>query len=274
MPMYVRTFAVENVATLHRLYEQNFGLVEALIIEERRQVSRGRAVQPSFATLRQLEASYLRFNNQLDELGKRTAARADRHIKERIRATRALNRGDTGRGQHLRNAVRSHPLGRVRSLSTGAVGVASVSVLDALHNPIGGWGPYWQAQEYGTAQLSPRGPIPKQKGRKIRGAFFGRGFAGDPDPPRAEFRGLGVGPHPIFVSSKAGAGLGQALGFGSRGVGKQGGKGGGLGTIGVELPGRHFIRDGANLAEAEWRNGLRAIEFRVLRDLRALGVRP
>lgn len=268
MPQYVRTFVIENVANVHRHYGRTFRLIEEIIAEERRA-----GLPPSLNTLQLLERSYLEFNNALDALAKRTAAAATGAIKDRIRATRAVNRGDTGRGQHLRNAIRSRPLGRVAGLSTGAVGVADVRVLDALVNPVGHWGPYWQAQEYGTAALSPRGAIPKQSGRVIRGGFFGRGFGGDPVRPLAEFRGLGVGPHPIFVSSRVGGSLFQGLGFGARGIGRQGGVGGGFGTIGVELPGRHFIRDGANLAHADWLSGMRALEFRALRDLRAAGVR-
>jgi hypothetical protein len=269
MALYVRTFVVENVATIHRRYAASFRLVEDLIAAER-----AAGVPPSVSTLSLLEASYVRFNRDLDALAKRTAITATDNIKQRIRATRALNRGDTGRGQHLRNAIRSAALPRIGGLATGAVGVADVAILDALRNPIGRWGPYWQAQEYGTAAESARGEVPKQKGRVIRGAFFGRGFSGDPSPPDPNFQGLRVGPHPIFVSSRAGAALLQAAGFsGARGVGKKGGVAGGFGTISVELPGRHFIRDGANLARTEWLSGMRALEFRALRDLRAAGVR-
>lgn len=270
MPVYVRTFVVENVVRIHRHYSRSFALVEAIIAEERRA-----GLPPSLGTLRLLEASYLKFNRQLDAVAKRTATQADAAIKERIQATRALNRGDTGRGQHLRNSVRSRALPRIGGLAHGAVGVADVRLLDALRNPVGHWGPYWQAQEYGTAAPSARGAIPAQKGRVIRGAFFGRGFAGSGEPPRREFQGLRVGPHPIFVSSRAGAALFQAAGFtGARGVGRRGGVAGGFGTISVELPGRHFIRDGANAARVNWRSAMRALEFQALRDLRAVGVRP
>lgn len=268
-PLYARIFVIENVARVHRHYANTFKIVEEIIALERKA-----GLPPSVNTLALLESSYLRFNDSLDVLAKKTAREADVAIKDRILATRALNRGDTGRGQHLRNAVRSRALPAIAGLSTGAVGVANIAILDALRNPLGNYGPYWQAQEYGTAAESPRGPIPRQKGRVIRGSFFGRNFAGDGEPPRRDLQGLGVGPHPIFVSSAAGGAAARALGHSSRGVGKRGGVGGGFGTISVELPGRHFIRDGANLAAAKWRSDMRAIEFRALRDLRAAGVRP
>jgi hypothetical protein len=257
---YARIFVVADIADVHRAFDRDMRLAERII-----QVEKAARLPPTAAaTLLLLERAYVDFNRRLNELARTTAGQATASIKQRIQATRALNRGDTGRGTHLRNAVRSRPLRPAGRLATGAVGVGDLAVLDALVNPVGGYGPYWRAQEYGTGTAE----VPAQKGRVIRGYFFGRGFGGTPERPQQQFRGLGVGPHPIFVSASAGAAAFGALGFGG-GHGTGGGRGG-YGTISVELPGRHFIRDGANAAERNWRQALRAIEFQTLRDLRAI----
>jgi hypothetical protein len=263
VPRYVRVFSLADVAELHRAFDRDFTLAERVIAAERRAGLPPTAIN----TLRLLEVAYADMNRGLDALAKRTAVEATAAIKQRIAATRARNRGDTGRGQHLRNAVKSRALPRVAGLATGEVGVADVAVLDALVNPIGGYGSYWRAQEYGTGVDSPFGPIPSQVGRVIRGYFFGRGFSGTPEPPREQYRGLGVGPSPIFVGARAGAAAFGGLGF-AGGAGRQGGKGG-YGTISVDLPGRHFVRDGADVARTNWLRGIRAIEWDTRRALRA-----
>jgi hypothetical protein len=256
---YARIFAPTNILTVHELFARDLSLAERIDQLERAK----KLPSTAAATITLLERAYADFNRSLDEHARVTARLATTSIKGRIAATRAMNRGDTGRGQHLRNAIRSRALGRSGGLATGAVGVADLDVLDALRNPIGDYGPYWRAQEHGTGTAE----VKAQTGRVIRGYFFGRGFGGTPEPPRGQYRGLGAGPHPIFVSGASGAAAFGALGF-SGGPGKAGGRGG-FGTISVELPGRHFIRDGANAAEATWQRGLRAIEYRTLRDMRA-----
>lgn len=259
MARYARIFVVSDIAEVHRAFDRDFRLLEQLALVERA----GNLPQTGVATMRLLELAYANFNRELDDLAKRTAASATDLIKERIRATRARNRGDTGRGAHMRNMVRSRPLPRIGGLASGAVGVADLDVLDSLRNPLGNYGPYWRAQEYGTGSTE----VPAQKGRVIRGYFFGRGFGGTPEVPREEYRGLGVGPAPIFVGAGAGSAAFGGVGF-SGGPGRSGGRGG-YGTISVELPGRHFIRDGANAARIQWLNGLRATEYRAQRALRA-----
>jgi hypothetical protein len=100
----------------------------------------------------------------------------------------------------------------------------------------------------------------------IRGFFF-KGGMSDPSPPQSIYAG-GGGPHPIFVSAAGQRSLYGGLGF-SGGAGPRGGVGG-YGTIGKEIEGRHFIRDGADAALVDWRAGLRSVEQRAIASLQGL----
>lgn len=113
----------------------------------------------------------------------------------------------------------------------GMVRVGIISELDKAVNPEPGYGPFWRAQEYGTgvSEGGYDGAIETQVGRVLgQGTFMMSGT-----PPDSEKRGLNVGSDEMFTP---------------------GGSNPGWGTINVDLPGRHFLRDGS--AEA----GLRYVE--------------
>jgi hypothetical protein len=91
----------------------------------------------------------------------------------------------------------------------------------------------------------------------IRGYFYGPGLGGNPEVPRAQYAG-GGGPHPIFVSANSQRSIYGSIGYGGGG-GARGGVGG-YGTIGREIPARHFIRDGADQARAVWLRGIARVQ--------------
>jgi hypothetical protein len=184
----------------------------------------------------------------LNELAARTAANATARIRERLAATAV--RPGTGVQPHLASLIVSRPL----LPNTGSVGVASEARLNRAINPhTPGYGPYWRAQEYGTG--SPE--VPSQVGRQIFGLFYGPGATGG-SRPQSQYSG-GGGPHPIFIPG---------------GRGPRGGAGG-KGVISVEIQARHFIRDGADLAAAEWQREMRRLDRRAASALRrARAVRP
>lgn len=202
------------------------------------------------AIARALRAEQLTFIEEMQILALGTAKLADRNIKARIDATQ--KRPSTGNKPGLRGSIVSRPI-RIGGMSLGAVGIADTTLLDALRNPrTPEYGSFWRAQEHGTG-----GEVPSQVGRRIYGLFMGAGGASE--PPRRQYRG--GGPHPVFVPTKGGSNVAAS----------KGGKGG-PGEISVEIAGRHFIRDGANAARAEWEIGLRRIERSSIRRLAAIGV--
>jgi hypothetical protein len=95
----------------------------------------------------------------------------------------------------------------------GSVKIALISELDKIINPEG-YGTFWRAQEYGTGKEG----VPQQSGRFLYGVFDPSGTR-----PDSSQRGLNVGRDQAFFP----------------------GPGGGPGEINVELPGRHFLRDGS-----------------------------
>jgi hypothetical protein len=134
-------------------------------------------------------------------------------------ATRALNRGDTGRGQHLRNAIRSR---RCRGRRAGdrrgrrgrRRGARRAAQPDRrLRAVLARPGVRHRAE-------SARGEVPSQKGRVIRGYFFGRGFSGTPEPAARAVPRPRVGPHPIFVVARAARRRSARSASRRRGVGK------------------------------------------------------
>lgn len=140
---------------------------------------------------------------------------ADTEIILKIRETAAHNRPQGG---DMETHIRSIP----GPPGTGTVQVALLAELDKIVNP-NGYGPFWRAQEYGTGQSG----IPGQAGRVIYGVFEPSGYG--PDPSQ---RGLRVGHDQAFMSGYQ--------------------TGANLGTISVELPARHFLRDGFDRAGAKY----------------------
>lgn len=242
MPEYARIFVIEDIARIHRAFSET--LIEAAALERR-------APGAAAATLRTLQRAYADFNAELDVIAKRSAVRSTQEIRHRIDSTRS--RRGTGRGQpHLRSAIRSRALGRVRGLSTGAVGVADVHVLEELKNPLAPqYGSYWLAQEEGTrANIGNR-----------RGLFFGPGYSGGGAPADPAHQG-GGGPHPLFATG----GQMGAVGAGT-------GRGLPLAKIRRPVPARHFIRDGANRSRIAWEREIRLLEARTVQRLASV-IRP
>lgn len=251
MAEVMRLFTVVDVAEAHLEFDR---LLTMLAEADRRFRRRG-SVGLTRRTEEQILLAYHRFNQGLGRVAERSAADATARIIEKLNATQV--RPDTRSAPHLRNLIRSRPSHPLGSIPSGAVAVGIVSTLDrAISRTSPGYGPYWRAQEYGTG--TPE--VKSQLGRVIRGYFYGPGLKG-PDRPRVEFRG-GGGPHPIFVPGRAGGLPGSVRG----GIGPQGGVGG-FGTIGKEITGRHFIRDGANDAYKDWLLGIRGVEDRAIRDI-------
>lgn len=254
MALYQRIFTVSDIAVVHRLFHDSLRLCEQIDLEARRRGGQPRAL----ATRREILRAYGEFNDELRVLATKTAREADSRMRARLRSTQV--RPDTGASPHLAALLRSRPLQRFGPVQTGEVGVADEAWLDKAINPHSpGYGPYWRAQEHGTG--TPE--VPSQIGRILRGYFYGTGYT-DPTPPRAQYRG-GGGPHPIFVSGRASKLPGSVSG----GIGPRGGRGG-YGTISREIQGRHFIRDGANSALADWRAGLRRVENDAISALRGV----
>ena len=171
----------------------------------------------------------LQLITDLRTIAVKMAALADELIKERIEATRAVNRPAVG---EMATHIKSEPG------PLGSVGVAAIPELERIVNPEG-WGTYWRAQEYGTGDV-----VPSQIGRRLYGTFEPSG-----QPPQAAQRGLRVGTDLAFFP---------------------GGYDPGLGRISVDLPPRHFLRDGTNGAGAKWLEAMGEIEKHVISDLEAL----
>lgn len=162
-------------------------------------------------------------------------------IIQRMFATQSHNRPLTA---SMESHVRSEP---------GPLGTVRVAMLDELNrivNPRGSYGPFWRAQEFGTGQDTgdPRfPPVPSQEGRPLFGTF--EPATAPPDPAQ---QGLGAGHDLAFIP------------FGSAP---------GLGRIQVELPGRHFLRDGALEAGARYKAAMADVQARAIRELEALSTR-
>lgn len=156
---------------------------------------------------------------------------ADGEIVKRILETHnRVSRPATG---DMEAHIRSEagPLGLVR--------VALIDELEKIVNP-NGYGPFWRAQEYGTG--SPE--VASQVGRPLFGTFEPSG-----EPPDAAQRGEGAGHDLAFVP------MGSAPGFG---------------RISVELPGRHFLRDGTAEAGARYVTKMNAVQERWIARMKEL----
>lgn len=140
----------------------------------------------------------------VNQIARLAAKLADAAIIRVLIETRASNRPFRGL---LESHIRSEPF------PLGGVKVALIEELDKAINPdTGDYGPFWRAQEYGTGSNE----VPSQEGRVFHGVFNPSG-----NNPDAAQRGLRRGSDLVFQSGA-----------------------GGFGTISVELPGRHFLRDG------------------------------
>lgn len=235
MAVYSRGLVLADIARLHRLWQD--AIAEA---ERANRRTKGGAA----GIVRLLKASYRKFNADLDELARRTSAEAVTAMQERLDQTE--RRRNTGVRPHLRSRLHARPLDIGGPFATGAVGIADEDLLDKLVDPLyPADGPYWRTQEFGsTAHV----------GRQIRGYFFDPGGRG-PKAPARGYTGNRAIAQPLFTPS-------------SKQQGPQGGRGG-KGTIRVPIRARHFIRDGAKQAEANWRVGLRRIERESLAAIRA-----
>lgn len=259
MTQFQRIFVVSDVADVHRLFAEAF---RAAREADRALAAAGLATR-SQATLAELRAAYLAFNDGLRTHAQATAHDADRRMKRILKDKQV--RPDTGLSPHLSSLIKSRPVSVIgHGIETGAVGIASEDSLNKAINPTSPqYGPYWRAQEYGTG--SPE--VVSQIGRTIYGYFYGTGLVG-PSRPQSQYAG-GRGPHPIFVSSSSAQAAGAEVGISNYGGGKRGGKGG-KGVIQKEIEGKHFIRDGANEALAEWRLGMRQIEQSTISRLQSV----
>lgn len=236
MTAYERGFFVPNAFEVERNYGDMILACERVNARARK----GGLTQPLVAVRRDLIRAAGEHRRVLNALAASTAADATAQIKDRLKATASRSRGPTGVSPHLASLIFSKPL----IPNSGSVGIARTSTLNRSINPnTPGYGPYWRAQEYGTGSSE----VVSQRGRVIVGFFYGQGGGGVGSRPSAAFRG-GGGPHPVFIP-------------GSVQPGPRGGRGG-KGTIGREIQGRHFIRDGADAAATKWRNEMKLIEQR------------
>lgn len=179
----------------------------------------------------------LRLLDDIQTVAMQMAQLSEAYIISEIFATHSAKRPITGN-------MESHIKSRAGPL--GIVFVALIEELDKIVNPMGGYGTFWRAQEFGTGVTPDEGgwgEIPGQEGRIIRGVFTPSGT--DPD---AASRGLNQGTDLAFESGGAG----------------------GWGTINVELPGRHFLRRGVDLAGETYLQRMAELQTRYTNELRVL----
>jgi hypothetical protein len=187
--------------------------VPALVINL--QEIQGLAIEHGLTALREeISAILTGFLDDLNRVAVQMAGLADGWIIAKLFETQSRNRPHT---VNMEGHIVSEPG------PLGSVQVAKLDQLDRIVNPRGAYGPFWRAQEYGTGAAVDYGPdagdeIPSQEGRRFVGTY-------EPSqtPPDSEQRGLGVGRDLAFTP---------------------GGENPGLGVISVDLPGRHFLRDG------------------------------
>jgi hypothetical protein len=165
----------------------------------------------------------------LGDVATHIAAQADAAIVARIHATRWTKRPP-------QSEMETHIVSEAGPY--GAVGVAKLSELDKIVNPRGAWGAFWRAQEYGTGGSSP---VPSQEGRQLFGTFYE-----SETPPDSAQQGSGVGEDVMFVP------------FGSAP---------GRGRISVELPARHFLRDGSTEEGERYVEAMNAVQQKWMGEL-------
>jgi hypothetical protein len=186
----------------------------AEISNETRKIGLENIAPPVRAMLEQLEGD-------LGSLARATAQIADYAIVNRLRETQV--RPETTRSLHLQDLVVSLPS------AFGGVKIALIDELDKATNP-DGYGPYWSAQEYGSAEVGNT-----MVGRILFGRFEGPGHD---DVPRMEYAGARGAPGSDFY------------------WGVDGGAAGGLGTIGHEDQPRHFLEAGTAAAGVTYAEGI------------------
>jgi len=260
MAEYVRGFVIPEVADVHLAFSRVIRTAQEAVVK-----LRGTQLQTAAeATVAELRAAYVDFNDGLAVAARRASVEAMKAMRERLDATQV--RPETDASPHLRDLLVARPL-TVGKIETGMVGVADVAELDRAINPrTPSYGTYWRAQEYGTGQ----GEVPSQVGRVLFGYFMAAG-GGDPTPPQAQYAG-GGGPHPVFQSAGGQRNAGLAGGYiGQTRSGARGGVGG-LGTIGVELRPRFFVKFGADAAAVQWRENIAAVQERAIERIAATSV--
>lgn len=158
------------------------------------------------AEAREVAAIIDTWDRAIDAAAVEMAGASEGAIVARIATTMAANRPHRGEMEtHIRSIP--GPLGFV------AVGI--IGELDKIVNPVGPWGkPFWPAQEFGTGVEG----VPSMEGRVLFGLFQPSGTR----PKAGENNDL------RFVSNSVEPNVDA-----------------GFGTVGAELPGRHFLRDGA-----------------------------
>lgn len=179
-----------------------------------------------------------RFLTELNHAAVEMAGLADGYIIAKLFETQSRNRPITGQ---MLDHIKSEPgpLGSVR--------VALVSELDKIINERGDYHAFWRAQEFGTGVDKGGyggGGIPSQEGRFLFGTFDPSGT-----PPESAQQGLGKGHDLAFIP------------FGSAP---------GEGRISVDLPGRHFLRDGSAEAAERYIQRMGEIQTRTIEELRVL----
>lgn len=235
MAIYRRMFVVENVATIHRLFE------ETIIDLEREDRALRAAGLPGVTTaLDGLKRAHGEFGKGLDQVARRGAVTASTRIKEILGQT--AKRDDTRISPHIRDRIVSRPLGQIAGYSTGAVGIADEAVLDRG----GGW--YWRVQEFGSGTPEVKSITTAATGRILRGYFYDAGMRNPVAPDATLF-----GAHPLFRPGPPIQGEPYRVGIVRR-----------------EVEGRHFIKKGADAAEAEWRRNVAALQRATVTSLRGV----
>lgn len=232
--IYQRIFTIEDVAQIHILFQ---GLIKKERELEVINRSRGALVGKS-GRLALIEKAYADWQVELRSLATITAIETTRAIQDRLKKTQ--KRPPTGTSPHLADVILCRPI-ETLGFITGQVGVADEKILDTAKNPYGPqYGPYWRTQEYGS---------PKMRGRILYGAFYGAGGAGPGYVPSGS---RGGSADPLFRTVAQGATPPT-------------------GRMVIEHPpeARHFIRDGADIAVAQWRKGVADIETFTLERLAA-----
>lgn len=228
MARYVRRFTAPQVPLVHREF-----LTAIRLANE--------AGRPQTARLLQL--AHIEYQRGLREVAVKTSKLATKGIKEQLSKT--ARRPDTGVRPHLRDGIRSAPLGPIGGLESGIVQVASLAALENVVNPDDpNKVPYWIVQEEGS-----RANI----GRTLVGFFYDRGFQG-PTKPAPGYTGT-AGAQPLFAP-------------GTLIPGPRGGRGG-KGVITNPIPARHFVRDGRLPALAEYRRDLNRVQVEASKNIAA-----
>lgn len=247
MALWVRGFIISDVGAVHDEFQKVIADAERLVeMEDRSGEEVGGA-----KLLKDLNDSYDTFNANLKLVADRAAVRATKGMIERLRADR--RRPSSGSVPPLEDLLEASALAPIGRYQTGAVGVGNVDFLNRAVNPHSrGYGAYWRAIEYGTGQ----GGVPSQIGRILYGSFTSAG-GGDATAPMSQYAG-GGGPHSVFIAGGVGAGT-------VNGVRTEG-----MGTIGKEVPAKHFIQWGADDAAVAWREDLATAQDRAVSELRAI----